>query len=142
MIIAIGSDHRGFELKEKIIKEVSVIDWLDCGSRNKERSDFPVFAKVVCDSLFSGDADLGILICGSGIGMAIAANRFKGIYAALCWNKPVAVEAKQDSNSNVLVLPADFIEFEMANEIIEVWINSTFKHEERYRKRLEMVDEF
>lgn len=140
MKITIGSDHKGFELKSKIIKHFSNISWNDVGTSSDQRTDYPVFAKKVCSDILSQNADLGILVCGSGVGMSIAANRFKKIYAALCWNKDVARFARQDDNANVLILPSEFVDDDLAFLIIESWLNSEFKGNE-YAKRLELIDE-
>ncbi len=139
MMITIGSDHRGYELKSEIIKHFVDLQWIDLGTDGKDCVDYPVFAKKVCKNVLDGKSDLGILICGSGIGMSIVANRFKGIYAALCWNEDVAKSAKADDNSNVLVLPADFLLAKDAFAIIKTWLYTEFKGD-RYQKRLELID--
>jgi ribose 5-phosphate isomerase B len=140
MKITIGSDHRGFDLKSQIIEHFKDIKWLDVGTNSKERTDYPIFAKKVCNNILKKEADLGILLCGSGVGVGIAANRFKGIYAAVCWNAQVAQSAKADDNANVLVLPANFISKEEALAIIKAWLGAEFKGG-HYQKRLEMVEE-
>ena len=99
MIIGIASDHQGFELKSQLVKSLFIpdldIEWKDFGCFSKERCDYPNFAKSTCQSLISGQIICGILVCGSGVGMSIAANRFPGVYAALVWNEKVAVMAKE-----------------------------------------------
>lgn len=139
MKISIGSDHRGFELKTRIIKNLRNVSWLDVGTTTKERTDYPIFAKKVCKNVLDAEVERGILICSSGIGMSIAANRFPGIYAALCWNVEIATSATQDDNANILVLPADFLEVKSAYRIINVWLHTDFKGG-RYQKRLKMID--
>lgn len=136
--IAIGADHRGFLYKEFIRTHYENI--FDYGAFSQERSDYPVFAKLVILKVLSGDVDGGILLCGSGVGMAIAANRFPGIYAAVAWNKEVACSARQDDWCNVLVIPADFITPDLVLEIIEGWRTATPK-EGRYLKRIQMIDQ-
>lgn len=140
MKISIGSDHRGFILKQKIIENLSTITWIDAGADSEDRTDYPIYSKKVCENILSKRATLGILICGSGVGMAIAANRHRGIYAANCWSKEVAALARQHDGINVLVLPADFVDLPKALEIIKFWLGSEFKGG-RYQDRLEMIDE-
>ena len=151
MMISIGSDHKGFKLKKKIIESFKEYNWIDVGTDNDDRTDYPIFAKKVCSALLKKDsketlssetfnvADCGVLICGSGIGMSIAANRFQGIYAGLCWNETVVKQAKEHDGINVLVLPADFVSDDEAVSILKVWLNSKFKGG-RYFERLKMVD--
>lgn len=143
MKIALGTDHRGFKHKEKIKRELYLpdqpIEWIDMGCTNSERTDYPPFAQKVCKAMQEGKADKGILLCSSGIGMSIAANRFAGIYAALVWNERVAAMAKQDDNANILVLPSDFLEDEQILPIILAWLESEFK-EGRYKERIAMID--
>ena len=141
MKISIGADHRGFELKQTLIATFSdKIEWIDCGAFDNAPSDYPAFATAVCKQIFSGNVDVGVLICASGVGMSIVANRHKGIFAALCWCKKVAAAAKQDDNANVLVLPADFVSFGQAKEIIYSWLEAQFKGG-KYKERIESIDE-
>jgi len=139
MKISIGADHRGFTLKKKLIDTLVDYTWHDAGAFDDQRTDYPIFARKVCNDISSGLASVGVLICGSGIGMAIAANRYKGIYAALCWNVAIAQVARQDDGSNLLVLPSDFVTPEQAVEMFKVWIGASFKGG-RYQQRLDMID--
>ena len=140
MKISIGADHRGFELKQHLISYFAAYEWVDQGADSTQRSDYPIFAQRVCIDILNARAELGVLICGSGIGIAMAANRYKKIYAALCWSRDVAVLAREDDGANVLVLPADFITPEQAVDIFQAWQQATFK-EGVYQKRLEMIDQ-
>ena len=141
MKISIGADHRGYELKQALIHHFNHITWLDIGTDNAdERVDYPVFSRRVCKDILGNKAERGILLCGSGVGMAIAANRYKGIYAALCWDKEIARVAREDDGSNVLVLPADFIDAEQAYKIVQAWFSAEFK-QGHYQDRLTMLDE-
>jgi ribose 5-phosphate isomerase B len=140
MKISIGADHRGYELKAKIIERFKDIQWIDVGTNSTDRTDYPIFAKKVCNNILKKESDLGILLCGSGVGVGIAANRFRGIYAAVCWNTKVAQLAKSDDNANVLVIPADFVSPEEAFNIIKFWLSAGFKGG-HYQKRLEMIEE-
>lgn len=141
--IAIGTDHRGYDLKQAIIKVEQwgndAIEWIDVGTMTSERTDYPMYADLVVEALAMGEADLGILLCGSGIGMAVAANRFPGIFAGVVWNEDVARMAKEDDNINVLVLPADFIDKDVAFKLIGAWLSARFKGG-RYEERLAMID--
>ena len=139
MKISIGSDHKGYELKGEIINHFSDFEWLDVGTDSTVRANYPVYAKKVCENILNSNVDYGILICGSGIGMSIAANRFNGIYAALCWNTDVAKLAKSDDKANVLVLPAEFISTDDVFVIIKVWIDTEFKGG-IYQERLDLVN--
>jgi len=138
--IFIGSDHRGFDLKQALIKNYPEYDWIDVGADSTESTDYPIYAKKVCEKILVGQAEFGILICGSGIGMSIAANRFSGIYAGLCWNERVAIRAREDDGVNVLVLPANFVNERESFLIFDAWTNAKFK-EGRYKQRLMMIDE-
>lgn len=139
MKISIGSDHRGYVLKSKIIEHFKEIEWLDQGTNSQDRTDYPIYAHKVCNDILLGNAELGILLCGSGVGISIAANRFKGIYAALCWNAQVAKVSKEHDGSNVLVLPADFISEQETYAAIEAWLEAKFQGGV-YQKRLDMMD--
>lgn len=140
MKISIGADHRGFQLKKTIIALFGDIDWVDVGTDSTERVDYPVYAKRVCENIKMGTSLRGIIICGSGIGACMAANRYKNIYAALCWSPEIARVGVEDDKANVLVLPADFITLEQAQAIINMWLTAHFKGG-RYQARLDMIDE-
>jgi ribose 5-phosphate isomerase B len=139
MKIAIGADHRGFVLKQFIMSQFPHIKWIDVGAFSQERSDYPVFACNVVHELMQDNASLGIMLCGTGIGMAVAANRFKNMYAALAWNETVARQSREHDGANILVLPADFISSDQATSMIDVWINAQFLGG-RYQKRIDMID--
>lgn len=143
MNIAIGADHRGFDHKEYIKKQVNLperpISWIDVGATSKDRSDYPIFAHLVVKEMEQGTADCGVLICGSGIGMAITANRTPGIYAGVAWNKEVASVGKEHDNTNILVLPSDFVSKEQSAQLVIAWLQARFK-EGRYQERLDMID--
>ncbi|MFN3691389.1 MAG: ribose 5-phosphate isomerase B [Fervidobacterium sp.] len=139
MKIAIGSDHAAFELKEKI-KEFLVnkgIEVVDCGTYSIESVDYPDYAKKVAEKVVSKECDLGILMCGTGIGMSIAANKIKGIRAALCTFPDMASYAIRHNNANILVLPGRLMGIELAKWTVEAFLNSTFeggRHERRVKK--------
>ena len=138
MKIAIGSDHRGYKQKEDIKKNIAVT-WMDVGTDNEQRTDYPLYAQKVVELMMSNQVDVGVLLCGTGAGMAVAANRYKKIYAAVVWNSEVAQRVKEEDNVNLLVLPSDFISTDQALEIVERWKLATFK-EGRYAERIAMID--
>lgn len=144
MIIAIGADHRGYKLKsclkEQLVLDETRITWLDMGAFNAERSDYPAFAASVCRSILAGESAYGILLCGTGVGMTVAANRFKGIRAALAWNVEIARASKQDDNANILVLPADLVSCDEAIAMITAWTSAKFKGG-RYAQRVTEIDQ-
>ncbi len=138
MKIAIGSDHAGFELKEDLKKSFSQeFDIIDVGTNSTESVDYPDFAKKVCDIILNKDADFGILICGTGIGMSITANKFKGIYAALCYDTNTANLARSHNNANVICLGGRTTKLNDAIEIVKTFLGSSFeggRHERRFGK--------
>lgn len=141
MKISIGADHKGFVLKEALKKSLPAYEWIDVGALSSERSDYPVFAHAVCNNVIQGVTPLGILLCGSGVGMSIAANRYAGIYAALCWTVNGARQAREDDGANILVLPALEISALDAQLIVLEWLAATFKAG-RYQERLTLLEDF
>ena len=137
-MIAIGSDHGGYQLKEEIKKylEEKDIKYVDCGSFSEERVDYPDIAKAVAKKIQKKECNEGILICRSGIGMSIVANKFKGIRCAKCDNEEEAKFSRMHNNSNVLALGADYINVSEAICIVRAWIATEFqggRHEERIK---------
>ena len=146
MKIFLGTDHNGLELKQalKDFLERAGYEVVDEGNTKlNPEDDFPVFAgRVVSAMLASDEADpRGILICGSGQGMCMAANRFKGIRAALCWNTKEAHAARNDDNSNVLCLSSRSTSTAKAEEIVSVWLNTAFAGASRFNRRLKELDQ-
>ncbi len=142
MILGIASDHGGFELKE-FLKDYLLKQKLkikDFGCFSSESVDYPDFAKKLCKELLSGSINRGILICGTGIGMSITANRFKGIRATLCNDIFSAKMSRRHNNSNVLCLGGRIIGTELAKEIVNVWLNEKFEGD-RHIRRLKKIDE-
>ncbi len=143
MKIAIGSDHRGFLMKKSFLEHTFsdlAFEWQDVGAFSQERSDYPVFTRPLVNLVQADEVAGGLLLCGSGIGMLIAANRCSGIYAGIAWQPEVARRAKEDDNINVLVLPADYITLEAAYACVYAWLTARFK-EGRYRERLILIDQ-
>ena len=143
MKIALGMDHNGSEVKSHIInylygKNIEIID--QC-KKNNELDDYPDFAFKVGESVASKEADLGILICGTGIGMSIAANKVKGIRCAHVSNEVEAALTREHNNANVLALSAKNTP-ENIMRIIEVFINTNFSNEERHIRRIEKISKY
>ena len=139
MKIGIAADHRGFLHKEFIKKNMPDIDWVDVGTNSQERTDYPIFSDKVIDLMRRDVTECAVLLCGTGGGMAIAANRYRNIYAVVVWNAEVARRCKQEDNANVLVLPCDFISYDDAVVVIREWLKQEFKGE-RYAERIAMID--
>ena len=140
-MIFLGADHRGYELKEKIKKYLISKNFAvkDCGTDSKEIAHYPIIATEVCKKM-DKEKDKAILICGSGIGMSMVANKFKGVRAGICTSVMAAKDGKEHSNLNVLVLPGDFISFDDAIEVVDTWLESEFLNG-RYLERLNMIKE-
>ncbi len=139
MTIAIGSDHAGFELKSDLInylnsKNVKVIDK---GCYSSERADYPDFGHAVANVVVNKEVDFGILMCGSGNGINMSANKHSGIRSALCWNHEIAELARQHNDANILVLPARYISKEEAKQCIDAFLSKQFeggRHQDRIKK--------
>ena len=140
-MVFLGADHNGFELKEKLKEKFNEIGfkYIDCGAFSNERSDFPIIAEEVCNKM-DKIIDKAILICGSGIGMCMAANKINGIRAGVCFNEEVAKDAKGHSDVNCLVLPGQFIDVDEAMKVINTWLEGEFLGG-RYSDRLRMIEE-
>lgn len=140
-MIAIGSDHGGFKLKEEIKKylDENDIKYKDYGTFDEERTDYPIYAEKVAKAIQSKECDEGILICKSGAGMTITANKFKGIRATIGFNKEVTIASKADDDVNVLVLSSEYMNISQAVAIVRVWLATEFKGE-RYEERLQMIE--
>lgn len=139
MKLALGTDHRGFAHKEYVLKNCTNITWVDVGAYDAQRSDYPIFARRAVDLVLTHSVYAAVLFCGSGVGMAIAANRFSGIYAAVAWSPEVARAAKEDDAANVLVIPADYVSEQQALQIVQAWQRASFKSG-RYAERIMMID--
>lgn len=147
MKVYIGADHNGYELKEQLKRFLSDAghDVIDQGDAQLTPSDdFPVFAARVATGLLGSDDPeaKGILICGSGQGMIMAANRYKGIRASLVWNASEAQSSRNDDDSNVLCLPAhELKDFSGVKEIVTLWLKTPFAGAERFKRRVKQLDE-
>lgn len=146
MKIYIDADHNGFEFKQALMSDLrrSGYEVIDVGAKKLDpNDDFPLAANhVVHELLASDDKDAkGILICGSGQGVCMAANRFKGIRASLCWDNREAKAARNDDDSNVLCLPARMLSLDKAKTITHVWLTTPFAGAARFKRRIAQLDE-
>ncbi|MCF8450642.1 MAG: ribose 5-phosphate isomerase B [Taibaiella sp.] len=137
--IAIGCDHAGFEYKEKLGKMLEAAGWqvLDKGTYSLDSTDYPDYAHPVALLVEEGNATAGILICGSGNGVCMTANKHQGIRAALCWNEELASLARLHNNANVLCIPSRFVSYMIAELMTDVFLNTAFeggRHEKRVNK--------
>lgn len=129
MKIAIGADHAGFEEKENIkstLDEIG-IEYIDVGTTSADSVDYPDYARKVAEAVASGEVDQGLLMCGSGTGMAISANKVKGVRAAVAWNEEIARLARQHNNANVLALPARFTSKDEMAKIVKAFFSTDFE---------------
>lgn len=129
MKIAIGCDHAGYELKEQLKSFIQSKGWevKDFGTYSAERADYPDFAHLVATSVETKESDYGLLMCGSGNGINMTANKHKGIRSALCWNKEIAELARLHNDANILTLPARFITEDEAKACIAVFYTTSFE---------------
>ncbi|MBL9122511.1 MAG: ribose 5-phosphate isomerase B [Planctomycetaceae bacterium] len=146
MQVAIGSDHRGFGVKGKIIECLKRLQhsWIDCGTCSTESVDYPDIAAEVARRVSAGEAERGILICGSGLGMSIAANKFKGIRAATCHDDLTAEMSRRHNDVNVLCLSADMLGERLIDRMVEIWLDTPFeggRHARRVAKISELEQE-
>ncbi len=139
--IAIGSDHAGFALKEWLKERLIAAGYecVDFGTDTPNSCDYPDFAAAVAQAVVKGECDTGVVLCGTGIGSSIAANKVAGARCALCWNEYTARMARLHNDANVLALGARVLGAELAWEIIKAWLETPFSNEERHRRRLDKV---
>ena len=144
--IGLAADHAGFEEKEKVKKTLDElgIEYVDLGTTSADSVDYPDYAKKVAEGVASGEYDQGVLVCGSGTGMAIAANKVKGVRAAVAWSPEIASLARQHNDANILSLPARFVPEAEAANIVRAFFAADFeggRHERRVDKIRELENE-
>ena len=142
--IAIGADHGGFPLNEKVIAELRDAGHqiVDFGTHDGSKpDDYPDYAREVGQAIQRGDVEIGILVCGSGVGAAVAANKLRGIRAALCGDTYSGHQCREHDDCNVLCLGARVVGVELALEIVRAFVNATFSGEERHQRRLKKIAE-
>jgi len=143
MIIAVGSDHRGFNTKARLIGLLNDLghQGIDCGTDSAESVDYPDFAAKVAQMVSAGQAHRGILICGTGIGMCITANKFPGVRACTSHDEMTARLSRQHNDTNVLCLSADLLGERVMNRLIEIWLATEFESG-RHARRLEKIAQY
>jgi ribose 5-phosphate isomerase B len=143
MKIAVGSDHRGYDLKRRIVGHLTERghDVLDVGPESSESVDYPDFAFQVAQAVGTGQADRGILVCGTGIGMCIAANKVKGVRAAPCHDSITAEMSRRHNNANVLCISADLLGEELVDRMVTIWLETEFEGG-RHARRVEKITRF
>lgn len=142
MTIYLGADHAGFKLKESLKKyfDQQKIKYQDLGTDSEESVDYPDFAKKTAEKVIkSRGQGRGILICGSGIGMSIAANKIKGAYAALAWSPQIAKQSREHGNVNILVLPGQYLAKNEAIKIARAWLKTKYSRAVRHQRRLKKI---
>lgn len=142
-MLYIAADHAGFELKEDLIHQLAQRNIIveDFGTFDPEQNDsFVVYANKVSKAVLRKNGR-GILICGTGQGMAMAANRHRGIRAAVVWNEEVAKRSREEDDVNIIALPARLISSEQAWQLVSIFLSATFSHEDRYKRRIKQLDE-
>jgi ribose 5-phosphate isomerase B len=142
MKVVLASDHRGYQLKDSLknFLEERKIEFLDVGTFSADSVDYPDFAMLAAERVSHGDYDRGILICGSGIGMCVVANKFPGIRAAVCHDISAAEMSRKHNDSNMLSLGADVINEELARKILLVWLETKFEGG-RHLRRIQKISE-
>lgn len=140
MKIAIGSDHAGFDYKESLRQKFTEQGFqiTDFGAYSTDSADYPDFAHPVAQAVESHAADFGILICGSGNGVCITANKHRGVRAALCWNDDLATLARQHNNANVICIPSRFVDLNTALSMAETFLRTEFEGG-RHQRRVEKI---
>lgn len=141
-MIALGSDHGGYGLKQEIIKHLTEqgIEFKDYGCYSGEACDYPVFGKAVAEAVAGGECEQGILICGTGIGMSMAANKVPGIRAAVCHDCFSAQATREHNNANILAMGARVIGPGYALKIVDTFLGTPFSNDERHIRRIGMLE--
>lgn len=140
--IAIGSDHAGYDYKEDLISflEARDLSFTDFGTHSKDSVDYPDFAHPVANAIESGKASFGILLCGSANGVAITANKHKGVRAAICWGEELAKLAREHNNANIICIPSRFVREGDAEKMVQLFMNTSFEGG-RHLLRVEKITE-
>lgn len=141
MKVVVGADHAGYDLKEVIKAYLAELGYevLDVGAYNTEPSDYPDFAQAVGDAVLDGKAERGVLICGSGVGASVAANKIPGIRAGICHDTYSAAQGVEHDDMNVLVLGGRIVGVEVAKTLVKAFLGAQFSGEERHQRRLDKI---
>lgn len=142
-MIALGSDHGGYALKREVIQYLKEqnLEYRDYGCDSEKSCDYPVYAKKVAKAVVSGECDRGILICGTGIGISIVANKVKGIRAALCHDTFSAQATREHNDANILAMGARVVGSGLALKIVDVFLHTEFSNEERHKNRIRQIED-
>lgn len=142
-MIALGCDQAGYDLKQEVIKylEDKKIPYKDYGCYSTDPVDYPIYARKVGKAIQDGECEKGILICGTGIGISIAANKMKGIRAALCTDCFCAEATRQHNDANILAMGGRVVGPGLAVKIVDTFLNTEFYHAERHQRRIDMIEE-
>lgn len=142
-MISIGSDHGGYELKMAVIDHLKAkgIECKDYGCYSLDSCDYPEFGRAAAKAVAEGECEKGIVICTTGIGISITANKVKGIRCALCTNTELAKMTRLHNNSNMLALGASVVSKELAMDIVDTFLNTEFSEEERHQRRIDKIEE-
>lgn len=142
-MVALGSDHGGLELKNKIIKylEKNNIPYKDFGCYDESSCDYPVFGKAAAKAVANGECEKGIVVCTTGIGISIAANKVKGIRCALCSDTLSAKMTRLHNDANMLALGGGYVGENLAVDIVETFLNTEFSNEEKHKRRIALLEE-
>lgn len=142
-MIALGSDQAGYELKQVVIRHLEGrgLEYRDYGSYNADPVDYPIYGKKVARAIVDGECDRGILICGTGIGISIAANKVKGIRAAVCSDCFSAEATRLHNDANILAFGARVIGPGLAEKIVDTFLDTEFSGAERHKRRVDMIEE-
>ncbi|MEK7170995.1 MAG: RpiB/LacA/LacB family sugar-phosphate isomerase [Patescibacteria group bacterium] len=140
-MIFLAADHAGFDLKEKICHKLAErkIAFEDFGTFSRKPVDYPGLASQLAKAVLKHDGK-GIMVCGSGQGMAMSANRLRGIRAAVVWSPRMAIETREDNDSNIISLPARFIDESTGWEIVSAFLSTSFSHADRHKRRIKQID--
>ncbi|AKP50458.1 ribose 5-phosphate isomerase B [Cyclobacterium amurskyense] len=139
-IIAIGGDHAGFTYKQELIEILKKqgFEVKDFGPFSDESVDYPDFIHPLCNAMTSGEMERGIIICGSGNGVAITANKHQGIRAAICWNEELAALSRQHNDANLISIPARFVSFDLAKKMVDTFLSTEFEGG-RHARRVDKI---
>ncbi len=142
-MIALGSDHGGFDLKQEVIKYLKEAgyEYRDFGCDSKESCDYPVYGRAAARAVADGTCDRGIIICTTGIGISITANKIPGIRCALCADSATAKLTRLHNNANILALGAGIVGVNLAMEIVKTFLETEFSGEERHQRRIDLIEE-
>ena len=141
-MIALGSDHGGYGLKQEVIKHLEErgIEYKDYGCYSEESCDYPIYGKKLAEAVAGGECEFGIIICGTGIGISISANKVPGIRAALCHDCFSAQATREHNNANILAMGARVIGPGLALKIVDTFLDTPFSNEERHVRRISMIE--